>query len=149
MALRSRLRVASVGVAAVAGLGLLGIAAGPASAGGADPTAGAGGASTAIINRPAVVTAHRYIAHLVGCCEYHFKVFSNHTATSSFIPPDGFIGVWTWTKNGAGTVTFTETNGTGCVWTAQKTPGGYASAAQPGVANCNVGGTYPWYAARR
>lgn len=99
MAIRSRWRFASVGVAALAGLGLLGMAAGPASAGGADATAGAGGASAAVIHRPATVTVHHYTAQLVGCCEYAFDVYSNHTAQSSFVPPDGFIGTWTWTKH--------------------------------------------------
>ena len=144
--LRARGRIAGVGVVALAGLGLLGVSAGPASARSADVTQGAGG-SAATAAAPAGVTVTKYIATLEGCCQYHFNVSSNHTAKSSFIPPDGFKGTWTWSKS-HGVITFQETNGSGCVWTAVKTSSGLNSESSPGVAEC--GGTdYSWYAVKR
>jgi hypothetical protein len=146
--LTARMRIAGVGVGAIAGLGLLGISAGPASAGSADVTQGAGGGTTAAAT-PSSVTETKYVATLEGCCEYHFNVFSNHLAKSSFIPPDGFKGIWTWSKNsGTGVITFQETNGSGCTWTAVKTSTGLNSVSSPGVAECS-GTDYAWYAVKR
>ena len=149
--LRARGRIAGVGAIAFAGLGLLGISAGPATAASADVTQGAGGgAATAATPSaaPSTVTETKYIATLEGCCQYHFNVFSNHVAKSSFIPNDGFKGIWSWSKNSSGVITFQETNGTGCTWTAVKTRTGLNSVTNPGVADC--GGTfYSWYATRR
>jgi hypothetical protein len=142
----ARVQIAAVGFVAIAGLGLLGVSAGPASAGSADVTQGAGG-SAATAATPSSVSETRYIATLEGCCQYHFNVFSNHTAKSSFIPADGFKGIWTWSKS-SGVITFQETNGSGCTWTAVKTPTGLNSQASPGVADC--GGTdYSWYAVKK
>ena len=144
--LMARVRIAGVGVVAIAGLGLLGISAGPASAGSPDVTQGTGvGGATAAA--PSTVSVTKYIATLEGCCQYHFNVFSSHTAKSSVIPSDGFKGTWTWSKSG-GVITFQQTNGTGCTWTAVKTSTGLNSETSPGVAEC--GGTdYAWYALKR
>jgi hypothetical protein len=145
--LKLRGRIAGVGVVAFAGLGLLGMSAGPVSAASGDVTAAAGG-SAASVAIPSSVTETKYIATLEGCCSYHFNVFSNHVAKSSFIPNDGFKGVWTWSKNSSGVITFQQTNGTGCTWTAVKTRTGLNSVSNPGVADC--GGTfYSWYAVKR
>ena len=142
-----RMQIAGMGIAAIAGLGLLGLSAGAASAAPSDVTQGAGGVSAAATATPSGVSETKYIATLEGCCQYHFNVFSNHTAKSSFIPNDGFKGTWTWSKSG-GVLTFQETNGTGCTWTAVKTPTGLNSVASPGVADC--GGTdYSWYAVKK
>jgi hypothetical protein len=148
--LKIRGRIASVGVVAFAGLGLLGISAGPATAASADVTQGAGdGGAAAAAVTPSTVTVTKYIATLEGCCQYHFNVFSNHVAKSSFIPNDGFKGIWTWSKNASGVITFTETNGSNCVWTAVKTKAGLNSVAHPGDANCFGGGDYAWYAVKK
>jgi hypothetical protein len=145
--LTARVRIAGVGIAAVAGFGLLGLSTGPASASSADVTAGPGGsASSAAV--PSSVTETKYIATLEGCCQYHFNVFSNHVAKSSFIPNDGFKGVWTWSKNASGVITFQETNGTGCTWTAVKTKTGLNSVSNPGLADCG-GADYSWYAVKK
>jgi hypothetical protein len=147
--LNIRGRIAGVSVVALAGLGILAISAGPASALSADVTQGAateGGTVSAVT--PSTVTETKYIATLEGCCSYHFNVFSNHIAKSSFIPNDGFKGIWTWSKNASGVITFQETNGTGCTWTAVKTRTGLNSVSNPGVADCG-GAIYSWYAVKR
>ncbi len=138
-------RITAVGVVALGGLGLLGISSVPASAGSADVTAGAAGSAvTAAV--PAGVTVHHYTAFLSSGADYHWNVYSNHTAKSSYIPPDGFKGHWTWSKSG-GTITFLETNGSGCTWYATKTSTGYNSQADPGLAVCS-GVDYTWYATK-
>jgi hypothetical protein len=145
MAKNARWRIAALSVVSLAGLGLIGIAAGPASAGSADVTAGAGGtqAGPAVVQH---VKTHDYTAFLSGCCEYSWDVSSNHTASSSIVPPDGFVGTWTWSKHGK-TITFQETNGAGCTWTAKKTKTGYNTEAHQGLAVCS-GTDYTWYATK-
>ncbi len=132
-------------IAATVGASWIGI--GAASASASDPTGGGATAQVGTSVAPAVTTVH-YIAYLDnGAFTYNWRVKSNHTARSSLIPPDGFVGTWTWTQSGK-QVTFTETNGSGCIWTAKKTRNGYNSAAHQGVAEC--GGTdYSWYAVRK
>ncbi len=142
--IKMRWRIASLGVVALAGFGLLGFSAIPATAAGADVTAGAGGGSAPAVAHS--VTVHHYTAFLSGCCEYAWDVSSDHTATSSIVPSSGFTGTWTWTKHHKN-VTFQQTNGAGCTWHAKKTRQGYNTAAHQGLAVCS-GVDYTWYATK-
>ncbi len=139
-------RVALFGaIAATVGASWIGVGAASAGASAADPTGG--GATAQIGTSVAPASSVHYIAYLNdGEFTYNWRVKANGTARSSLIPPDGFVGTWTWTQSGK-EVTFTETNGSGCIWTAKKTRAGYNTASHQGVAEC--GGTdYSWYAVR-
>ena len=89
------------------------------------------------------------ITTLEGCSDYSLqRVQQPHReelARSS--RQTGFKGTWTWSKS-SGVITFQETNGSGCTWTAVKTSTGLDSESSPGVAEC--GGTdYAWYALKK
>jgi hypothetical protein len=136
----------ATGIAMVTGIGLLGAGAASASASASDPT---GGGSVA----PGAVQPHSggeqfYTAFLTGggvTDEYALDVFNNGKATTSFVPPSGFVGKWKWTASGKH-VTFKQTNGAGCIWHSKKTKTGYNTASKQGLAVC--GTDYTWYAVK-
>jgi hypothetical protein len=142
--LSSKLALAGA-VAATAATAWIGV--GVASASPGDPTGGGSVASGAV--QPHSGGEHFYTAFLTGggvTDEYAWDVFNNGTATSSFVPPNGFVGTWTWKSSGQ-RVKFQQTNGAGCTWHSKKTTTGYNTAAHQRLAVCS-GVDYTWYAVK-